>query len=203
VTSTFQRIVLASRPQGRVTPGNFRLERIPLPEPGPGQLRVRVHYLSLDPYMRGRMEETKSYAESQQLDETMIGGTVGSWTSPTTGFRRGRHRRRHARLAGVRALRRPDAHEGRHARRADVGLPGTRRHAGRDRLVRAQSHLRTEAGPDRAGLRRERGGRSVVGQLAKQAGCRAVGIAGGPDKCAYVVENSGSTPASTTARTRT
>ena len=55
--ATFQRIVLASRPQGWVTTENFRLERLPVPQPGPGQLLVRNHYLSLDPYMRGRMEE--------------------------------------------------------------------------------------------------------------------------------------------------
>ena len=48
-----------------------------VPEPGPGQLRIRNHYLSLDPYMRGRMEESKSYAEPQKIGETMIGGTVG------------------------------------------------------------------------------------------------------------------------------
>jgi NADPH-dependent curcumin reductase CurA len=75
--TTYRRIVLASRPAGPVTPENFRLEEVPLPEVAEGQILVRNHYLSLDPYMRGRMEESKSYAAPQPLGETMVGGTVG------------------------------------------------------------------------------------------------------------------------------
>ena len=77
MTQTYQRIVLASRPQGSVTSENFRLERVPVPTSGPGQVLVRNQFLSLDPYMRGRMEESKSYADPQPLGETMIGGTAG------------------------------------------------------------------------------------------------------------------------------
>ena len=84
MTATYQRIVLASRPQGWVTPENFRLERVPVPVPGPGQVLVRNHYLSLDPYMRGRMEESKSYAESQKLGETMI--AAERWPHASTAF---------------------------------------------------------------------------------------------------------------------
>ena len=73
MTSSYQRIVLASRPTGAVSPENFRLESLPIPECGPGQVLVRNHFLSLDPYMRGRMNESKSYAASQPLNETMIG----------------------------------------------------------------------------------------------------------------------------------
>jgi len=76
--ATYRRIVLASRPKGRVTPENFRLEEVPVPATGPGQVLVRNHYLSLDPYMRGRMEESRSYAEPQKIDETMVGSTVGA-----------------------------------------------------------------------------------------------------------------------------
>ena len=75
--ATYRRIVLASRPKGRVSPENFRLEEVQLPAPGPGEVLVRNHYLSLDPYMRGRMEESRSYAEPQKIDATMVGSTVG------------------------------------------------------------------------------------------------------------------------------
>jgi hypothetical protein len=73
MTQTHQRIVLASRPKGAVTPDNFHLERVPVPAAGPGQVLVRNHFLSLDPYMRGRMEESRSYADPQPLGETMTG----------------------------------------------------------------------------------------------------------------------------------
>ena len=74
---TYKRIVLASRPTAAVTPDNFRLEEVPVPELADGQVMVRNHFLSLDPYMRGRMGEGKSYADPQPLNEVMIGGTVG------------------------------------------------------------------------------------------------------------------------------
>jgi NADPH-dependent curcumin reductase CurA len=72
-----RQFVLASRPQGAVTPENFRLVETPLAPLADGEVRVRNHYLSLDPYMRGRMNDSKSYAPPQPLDEVMIGGTVG------------------------------------------------------------------------------------------------------------------------------
>jgi NADPH-dependent curcumin reductase CurA len=80
---TYQRIVLASRPEAAVTPDNFRLEQAPVPELADGQVLVRNHYLSLDPYMRGRMSEGKSYANPQPLGEVMIGGTVGEVAANT------------------------------------------------------------------------------------------------------------------------
>jgi NADPH-dependent curcumin reductase CurA len=192
VTNTCQRIVLASRPQGRVTPGNFRLERIPLPEPGPGQLRVRIHYLSLDPYMRGRMEETKSYAESQKLDETMIGGTVGVVdVSNHPGFAAGDT------VVGLLGWQECALSDGQMLMKVDtravpmsaylgpVGMPGVTAWYGLNRIC--------EPKPGQTVLVSAASGAvgSVVGQLAKQAGCRAVGIAGGPEKCAYVVEELG------------
>ena len=78
MTQTYQRIVLASRPQGgAVSPDNFRLERVPVAGIGPGQLIVLNHSLSLDPYMRGRMDDAKSYSAPQVIGDTMIGGTAG------------------------------------------------------------------------------------------------------------------------------
>src|SRR5689334_5807868 len=70
-------VLLASRPVGWVTEENFRIVNTPIPTPAEGQILVRNHYLSLDPYMRGRMNDTKSYAAKQELDQVMVGETVG------------------------------------------------------------------------------------------------------------------------------
>jgi hypothetical protein len=192
MTQTCQRIVLASRPQGRVTPENFRLERVPLPEPGAGQLRMRVHYLSLDPYMRGRMEETKSYAESQRLGETMIGGTVGAVdASNHPDYAVGDT------VVGMAGWQEFGLSDGSMLMKVDsrvvpmsaylgpVGMPGVTAWYGLNRIC--------EPKPGQTVLVSAASGAvgSVVGQLARQAGCRAVGIAGGPEKCAYVVTELG------------
>src|SRR5258708_38236226 len=72
-----RRVVLASRPQGAVSEDNFRIETAPLPKCGDGEVLVRNLWLSLDPYMRGRMSDAKSYAKGVELDATMVGQTVG------------------------------------------------------------------------------------------------------------------------------
>jgi NADPH-dependent curcumin reductase CurA len=77
MTATNQQIVLASRPEGEATAANFRLEAKPVPALADNQVLVRHHFLSLDPYMRGRMNAGKSYAQPQPLDQVMIGGTAG------------------------------------------------------------------------------------------------------------------------------
>ena len=71
-------IVLAARPRGKVTPDDFRLEEFALPEPGPGEFLMKVDYLSLDPYMRGRMDDRKSYAEPRKIGEVMPGETIST-----------------------------------------------------------------------------------------------------------------------------
>jgi NADPH-dependent curcumin reductase len=76
MTETAERIVLASRPVGEPTLGNFRLEEFPIPQPGPGQMQLRTLWLSLDPYMRGRMSDAPSYAKPVGIGEVMEGGTV-------------------------------------------------------------------------------------------------------------------------------
>ncbi|RUA79091.1 NADP-dependent oxidoreductase [Pseudomonas aeruginosa] len=75
-TQVNRRIVLASRPHGAPTRDNFRIEQVPLPEPGAGQVLLRTVYLSLDPYMRGRMSDAPSYAPPVELGAVMVGGTV-------------------------------------------------------------------------------------------------------------------------------
>jgi NADPH-dependent curcumin reductase CurA len=192
MTATYQRIVLAGRPQGWVTAENFRLEHVPVPVPGPGQLLVRNHYLSLDPYMRGRMEETKSYAESQQLGATMIGGTVGVVeASNNPGFAVGDT------VVGMFGWQEYGLSDGTGLMKVDtravpmsaylgaVGMPGVTAWYGLNRICRPKSGetVLVSAASGAVG--------SVVGQLAKQAGCRAIGIAGGQEKCDYVVAELG------------
>ena len=80
MTETVQRIVLASRPVGEPTLDNFRLEEHPIPQPGPGQMLLRTLWLSLDPYMRGRMSDAPSYAKPVGIGGVMEGGTV--WPAP-------------------------------------------------------------------------------------------------------------------------
>jgi len=77
IPKTHRRIVLARRPPAEVAESDFRIEEVATPEPGPRQVLVRVVYLSLDPYMRGRMRDAASYAAPVQLGEVMTGGTVG------------------------------------------------------------------------------------------------------------------------------
>ena len=76
MTKITERIVLASRPVGEPTLDNFRLEELPIPEPGPGQMLLRTLWLSLDPYMRGRMSDAPSYAKPVGIGDVMEGGTV-------------------------------------------------------------------------------------------------------------------------------
>ena len=75
--TTNMQVLLASRPVGWVTEANFKIVSTPIAKPAEGQILVRNHYLSLDPYMRGRMNDTKSYAAKAELDQVMVGGTVG------------------------------------------------------------------------------------------------------------------------------
>jgi len=192
MTTTYQRIVLASRPGGWVTPDNFRLERVPLPTPGPNQVLVRNHFLSLDPYMRSRMDETKSYAESQKLGEAMIGGTAGVVAASThPDYAVGDS------VVGMLGWQEYGLSDGSFLQKVDtrvvplqaylgpVGMPGVTAWYGLNRICEpaAGETVLISAASGAVG--------SVVGQLAKLAGCRAIGIAGGPEKCSYVVSGLG------------
>ncbi|MBE7203205.1 MAG: NADP-dependent oxidoreductase, partial [Parafilimonas terrae] len=77
MTAMNRRIVLASRPHGEPRPENFRLEDVPVPQPGPGQVLLRTRWLSLDPYMRGRMSDAKSYAAPVEIGAPITAETVG------------------------------------------------------------------------------------------------------------------------------
>jgi NADPH-dependent curcumin reductase CurA len=192
MANTYRRIVLASRPTGWVVPENFRLETLPIPSPGPSEVLVRNHYLSLDPYMRGRMNDAKSYAKPQEIGATMIGGTVGEVVASNhPGFAVGSHVRGMLgwsefgvadgkSLAPIDTRRIPIS-----AYLGVVGMTGMTAWYGYHKIMapKAGETIVVSAASGAVG--------SVVGQLAKLAGVRAVGIAGGPDKCRYVTAELG------------
>ena len=177
--ATNKRWILASRPEKAASSANFRLEEAPLDPLRDGQVRVRNHFLSLDPYMRGRMSAEKSYAAPQPVGETMQGGTVGEvvesrnpkfavgdkvramfgWqqygTSDGTGLQKVSDRLPLSVYLGC------------------VGMPGVTAWYGLNRIIAPKpgETIVVSAASGAVG--------SVVGQLARFAGCRVVGIAGG------------------------
>jgi len=187
-----RQIVLVSRPQGAASVDNFKLVETPLEPLAEGQVRVRNHFLSLDPYMRSRMDDSKSYAASQPLNEVMIGGTVGEVVeSMNPKFAIG------DKVVGMYGWQEFGTSDGKGLRKVDdthiplsaylgsVGMPGVTAWFGLNKIIapKAGETVVVSAASGAVG--------SVVGQLAKAAGCRAVGIAGGADKCRYVTETLG------------
>ncbi|RQH07344.1 NADP-dependent oxidoreductase [Paraburkholderia dinghuensis] len=192
MTQTNRQILLVSRPTGAASVDNFRLVETPLAPLEPGQVRVRNHYLSLDPYMRGRMSDAKSYATPQPLGEVMIGGTVGEVVeSLNPKFKAGDKVvgmfgwQEFGTSDGTGLLVVDTTHVPLSAYLGPVGMPGVTAWYGLNRIIapKAGETVVVSAASGAVG--------SVVGQLAKRAGCRAVGIAGGEEKCRYVVETLG------------
>ena len=195
MATTNKRFVLASRPSGEPTAQNFRLEEAALPPLQDGEVLVRHHYLSLDPYMRGRMSEGKSYAQPQPLNAVMIGGTVGEVVeSRHAGYKAGD---KVVGMGGWQQYSVVNASQAGMLRKVDtsrvpisaylgaVGMPGVTAWVGLNKIIEAKEGetIVVSAASGAVG--------SVVGQLAKAKGCRAVGIAGGTDKCAYVRDELG------------
>ncbi len=193
-----RQILLDNRPQGEAQAGNFRLVETPLPAEGDlvdGQVLVRNRFLSLDPYMRGRMNDAKSYAVPQPLGQVMQGGTAGEVVaSRHPAFEPGdavvgmggwqEYVLVDAGLPGM--LRKVDTSRiPLAAYLGVVGMPGVTAWYGLTRVIapKAGQTVVVSAASGAVG--------SVVGQLAKARGCRAVGIAGGAEKCRYVVETLG------------
>ncbi|MEY2810094.1 MAG: putative NADP-dependent oxidoreductase YfmJ [Pseudomonadota bacterium] len=190
-----QQILLDNRPQGEATVTNFRLvttETAPLQE---GQVLVRHHYLSLDPYMRGRMNDGKSYAQPQPLGEVMIGGTVGvveesrhpkfKAGDSVVGMGGWQH---YSVVQGdaLGMLRKVDTtHVPLSHYLGAVGMPGVTAWYGLVKIIapKAGETVTVSAASGAVG--------SAYGALAKARGCRVVGIAGGKDKCDYVVNELG------------
>ncbi|MFT7026579.1 MAG: NADPH-dependent curcumin reductase CurA [Paracoccaceae bacterium] len=187
-----QKIVLASRPVGAPTMDNFRLESAPIPTPGDGEVLVEVQWLSLDPYMRGRMDDAKSYSAPVPIGGAMEGGAVGrvieshdanfavgdfvstrfGWC--THGVAKG------AELVKVDPTVAPIS-----TALGVLGMPGLTAWHGFTKIgaPKAGETLVVGAATGAVG--------SLVGQLAKARGLRAVGVAGGPEKCAYAVDTLG------------
>ncbi len=190
--TTTQRIVLAARPTGRPDHSHFRLEQAPLGAPAEGQVLLKTLYLSLDPYMRGRMSAAKSYSAPVEIGQVMEGGTVSEvLESRYPGLKQGdivlsfSGWQSHALAEGAQ-LRKLDPQLAPVTTALGVlGMPGFTAYAG---LLTIGQPKRGEtvvvaaaSGP--VG--------SAVGQIARIKGARAVGIAGGPEKCAYIRENFG------------
>ncbi len=182
-----QRVVLASRPLGEPQESDFRLERGPVPTPGPGQALVRTIWLSLDPYMRGRMSDAPSYVPPVPVDGVMTGGTVGEvMESRADGLKpgdlvEGYNGWQAYAAVGAAGLRRmePGALPASTALGV-LGMPGMTAYCGLINIGQPKSGetvvVAAASGP--VG--------SMVGQIAKLRGARAVGIAGGAEKCGYV-----------------
>ncbi len=183
----YKRIVLASRPRGWVTSDNFRIEEI-APRPlDDGQVRVRVHTFSLDPYMRGRMNDTKSYVAPQALGATMQGATVGVVVeSRHAKFREGDA------VRGMSGWTEYGIDDGARLEKIEVGaVPmsaylGVAGMTGMTAWYGFNKILEPAAGQTLVVSAASGAVGGVVGQLAKFAGMRAVGIAGGEEKCRYV-----------------
>ncbi|MGL0953855.1 NADP-dependent oxidoreductase [Vibrio vulnificus] len=189
---TNRQIVLASRPVGAPTADNFALTQSDIPTPAQGEMLLRSVYLSLDPYMRGRMSDAKSYAEPVGIDEVMVGGTVcqveasnhaefevGEWVLAYTGWqdyalsdgegliKLGKQPSHPSYALGVMGMPGFTAYMG----LLDIGQPKEG-----DTLVVA-------AATGAVG--------SMVGQIGKLKGCRVIGIAGGEEKCQFAKETLG------------
>ncbi|MDR3368389.1 NADP-dependent oxidoreductase [Rhodoferax sp.] len=190
-----QQILLDNRPTGEAVASNFKLVSSPIPELRDGQVLVRHHFLSLDPYMRGRMNDSKSYAAPQPLGAVMIGGTVGEVAES-------RHPQfvvgdKVVGMGGWQEYSVVNADEPGALRKVDatriplsaylgaVGMPGVTAWYGLVKIIapEAGDTLVVSAAAGAVG--------SAFGALAKARGCRVVGIAGGPEKSAYIVNELG------------
>ena len=190
-----RQIHLISRPSAAPSLENFSLVSTPTSALADGDVLVRHHFLSLDPYMRGRMNDAKNYAQPQALNETMIGGTVGEvLESRNPGFVAGdkvvgmggwqEYGLVPAAMTGM--LRKvDDSRVPLSAYLGAVGMPGVTAYYGLVHIIAPKSGdtLVVSAASGAVG--------SAFGALAKARGCRVVGVAGGADKCAYVVNELG------------
>jgi len=187
-----KRIVLASYPEAWVTEANFRVETAPVPKPADGEVLVKNHWLSLDPYMRGRMSQQKSYVKGVEIGEVMTGETAGEVVeSKHPGFKPG------DKVTAPSGWQLYWSGKGELLTKVDaakvslsyflgcLGMPGRTAYFGMKDICapKAGETVVVSAASGAVG--------SVVGQLAKAWGCRAVGIAGGKAKCDYVAKELG------------
>ena len=185
-----KRIVLASRPKGWVTEENFRLESSPLPKPAEGEVLVKNLWLSLDPYMRGRMDDVKSYVKGVDIGEVMVGQTVGEvLESRSERVKKGDHVLTQLGWQLFGTTKEAFPVDKKIAPLSYylgcLGMPGMTAYFGLKEIgqPKAGETVVVSAASGAVG--------SVVGQLAKSWGARAVGIAGGAEKCGYVTRELG------------
>ena len=187
-----RRIVLNARPSGAPTPEDFRLEQEEVPQPAEGQMLLRTIYLSLDPYMRGRMNDGPSYAPPVGLGEVMVGGTVSRVEiSRHPSYKAGDL------VAGFSGWQEYALSDGEGLNRLDddmdqpslalsvLGMPGFTAYHGLLNIGQPQAGETVVVASATGAVG------SVVGQIAKLKGARVVGIAGGADKCRFAVETLG------------
>lgn len=190
--SVNKQIVLDQRPTGKVSPTHFRAQESPVPHAGEGQIVVRHHYLSLDPYMRGRLSDAKSYAKPQELGAVMGGGAVGEVVESKNGkFKPGDF------VVGMGGWQQFSLSDGAGWTVVDaksiplsayvgvVGMPGVTAWYGLNEIIKPKPGETVVVSAASGAV----GG--VVGQLAKLKGAKTVGIAGGAQKCAYVRDELG------------
>ena len=187
-----RRIVLAARPVGEPNPATLRLETGPVPVAAAGQMLLRTQYLSLDPYMRGRMSDAPSYAPPVELGAVMVGGTVaqvvksrlagyavGDWVLSYCGWQD------YALSDGAGVTNLGPAPANPSWALGVLGMPGMTAWAGLTQIgqPKAGETLCVAAATGPVG--------ATVGQIGKILRCKVVGVAGGPEKCAYAVETLG------------
>jgi len=185
-------VLLDHRPTAKVSAANFRVVETPVPALGAGQVLVRHAFLSLDPYMRGRLSDANSYAKPQEVGAVMQGGAVGIVeASNSPRFRVGDA------VVGMGGWQRYYVTDGRDLQVVDaraipiqaylgpIGMPGVTAWYGLNQIIAPKSGetVLVSAATGAVG--------SVVGQLARRAGARAIGVAGGPEKCSYAVAELG------------
>ncbi len=187
-------VVLRRRPQGELVDGDLELVDLPIPELGDGDILVEVHWLSLDPYMRPRLNDLKGYAEPVGIGDVIVGESVGRVVeSKSDNYRvgdfvtcySGWQKYFVARDSDESIHRIVDSEIPLQAYLGAAGMPGRTAYGGLMHLgkPKAGETVVVSAASGAVG--------SVVGQLAKELGCRAVGIAGGDAKCRYVTDELG------------
>lgn len=190
-THSNRRFILASRPHGAPTAANFKLEDTAIPTPGAGEVLLRTVFLSLDPYMRGRMSDAPSYAPPVQIGETMVGGTVsrvvssqhadyqpGDWVVSYTGWQ-------DYAVSDGKGLIKLDGRLPPSWSLGVMGMPGFTAYMGLLDIGQPQAGETVVVAAATGAVG------SVVGQIAKLKDCRVVGIAGGSEKCRYAEQELG------------
>ena len=190
--TTNRRLVLAERPDGAPTESTLKLETREVPSPQEGEMLLRTEFLSLDPYMRGRMSDAPSYAPPVEIGEVMVGGTVArveiskhdgfkkrEWVVSANGWQD------YAISDGVGVTSLGDDPEHPSWALGVTGMPGFTAWAGLTKIgvPKAGETLVVAAATGPVG--------ATVGQIGKILGCRVIGIAGGPEKCDYAVKTLG------------